>query len=670
MNRRIQKNALVLAVLLCVAVVAMFFANRIQTDGGAIQISEGIIEAEGGALGYKLYRPQTASEASPAPGVLLLHGYQNDHETCAAYAIELARRGAVVLALDEYGHGRTEVGLLQRGYVNHKVTVNYGEESEADGTYVSIGGAKRYRLMMNFSNLSFFDPYYSQDDDGNRITDSSAGGITAYAVLADLPYVDDTRLAVSGHSMGTWSSWSVAAAYSGAVNAAGQSIEPRAIVLQCGELFRKSVYDAGSIHFNNVLLLQAKYDEFSYFRDYTPTVSDALLKSELRTEFLGCSAEQAAWNTTYGDFADGSARRIQLLMTNHRLTTHDGNGLTAAMDWFGQSLGLDTALAPSDHTAMGKELLVLLAMLCCVGAMLPLMELLLTTPLFAPVAQPLPPQSGIKQGSGWWKAAIITILLAGASYPFMTQLGHGLFPLPEGIFRMTVGNGFFCWYLLLILIMLGFTITGWRGSRKKGAPLTLWDLGFGTAEQPSRPAWGLYGRAALLALLMAGLVYGMAALFEALFQLDLRFIWPFFKSFTPARLGQFFVYLPIYVVFYLLNNSRIMAVMRTKETYQAGAKGFWGCWWRYALLMAGGVLLVTLVEYLPFFAGIGPGADLLFGSTFGGPFMSLLILFVPQVLAFSLIDTYTYRRTGNVCTGAFIAAVLSCWIVTGGSSML
>ena len=86
--------------------------------------------------------------------------------------------------------------------------------------------------------------------------------------------------------------------------------------------------------------------------------------------------------------------------------------------------------------------------------------------------------------------------------------------------------------------------------------------------------------------------------------------------------------------------------------------------------MAGGLLLVTLLEYIPFFMGIGPGADLLFGFTFGGPFMSLLILFVPQVLVFSLICTYCYRRTGNVYTGGLTAAALACWIVTGGSTFL
>ena len=83
--------------LLVVIFAAMIIANGIQTDGGRIDVSYGVIDTDAGRLTYKLYTPDTATEDSPAPGVLLLHGYQNDHETCAAYAIELARRGAVVL---------------------------------------------------------------------------------------------------------------------------------------------------------------------------------------------------------------------------------------------------------------------------------------------------------------------------------------------------------------------------------------------------------------------------------------------------------------------------------------------------------------------------------------------------------------------------------------------
>ena len=661
--KKTQKRSLIALVLLIAAVfVCMFFADRIQTNFGAVEVTEGIIETDVGDLAYKLYTPDSATEEKPAPGVLLLHGYQNDHETCAAYAIELARRGAVVMAIDEYGHGKTEPGMIERGYVNHRVKVNFGEEDES--TFVSVGSATRFRLMMNFSNLSFFDEKYSKDADGNSVKDSSMGGIAAYLVLADIPQVDEHRMAVSGHSMGTWASWSVAAAY------AGTSIEPKATVLQCGELFRDTVYDSDRISFQNVLLLQAKYEEFSYFRDYQLNVTGDLLKSDLRTEFLGCTAEDAAWNTTYGSFADGSARRIELLQTNHRLTTHHGGGLAAAISWLDSAMDLPTDLDPADQIAMGKEVLVLFAMLCAVAATLPLMDLLLGLPFFAAIIQPLPSKSSIKKKGAWWKGAVITVLIAAVTYPFMTQLGHGLLPLPEGVFRMTVGNGFVSWYGILILIMLGTNLVAARKSKKKGKVPSRHAMGLGTEEKPSKIGWGIFGRSLLLVFFMILLVYVLVLWCELLFKLDFRFIWPFFKTFNLTRFGQFFVYIPFFALFYILNNSKIFAGLRTEATYQPGAKGFLSCWLRYLLVMLGGTLIVILLEYVPFFMGIGPGADVLFGSTFGGPFMSLLILFAPQVLGFSLICTYCYRRTGTVYPGALTVATLACWIVTGGSAML
>ena len=668
------KWAVLLGLLLICAFVALTIANGIQTDHGNIVVTEGVIDAyrgEGGAehlgmLTYKLYTPRTATAENKAPGVLLLHGYQNDRETNAAYAIELARRGVVVLSLDEYGHGFSEPGLKERGYVNHTVKVNYGEESVELGTYKKAGGTVRYRLLMNFSNLSFFNDYYSKDEDGNAIYDSSCGGAAAYAVLATMDNVDSTRLGISGHSMGTWAGWSVAAAF------AGTEYEPRATVLQCGELFRDSVYDTGKIHFNNVLLLQAKWDEFSYFRDYKRVVDDDLLKSDLRCEFLGTTADQAAWDTTFGSFEDGTARRMELLYTNHRLTTHNARGLAVALDWFKAAFGPESMndLASTDQTAVGKEWLVLFAMLVTLLAVVPLAELLLTIPFFAAIVQPLPLKANIKPRGKWWKGAIITMLIAGLTYPFMTQLGHALLPLPEGIFRMTVGNGFIGWYSLLIIVMLITSWTAWHKAKKTNTFDGFYGMGLGAEKEPRKISWKLLGKSAMLVLCLLGMVYAVVALAGCLYLLDLRFIWPFFKTFTWARLGQFCVYLPLFALFFLLNNSKIMASMRTEATYEPGAKGFLGSWWRNALMMVGGVLLIVLIEYIPFFLGIGPGADVLFGSTFGGPFMSLLILFVPQVLVFSLFCTYLYRRTGSVYPGALLVASLAAWIVTGGSAML
>ena len=656
-----RKSIIALIILLCVCFASLFVADKIQKDNGNVDIIMGEIEVEDGEIAYKLYKPINASSANKTPAVLMLHGYQNDHETCAAYAIELSRRGYTVLSIDEYGHGKTDIGLRNRGYVNHKVTVNFGNDSKEDGTYVEVNSSVgRYKLMMNFSNLSFFNDYYSKGDDGSEIIDSSCGGIAAYAYLASLDYVDNKNMAVSGHSMGTWSSWTVAAAYS------GTEIEPRATVLQCGELFRNSVYD-NSIHFNNVLLLQAKYDEFSYFRDYQNTVSDDLLDTDLRREFMLVDGtnETIEWNKTHGDFADGSARRMQLLYTNHRLTTHNPTGLATALEWFDSATNHTSSIAYTDQVANTKELLNLVALLSAIFAMLPLMEILLATKLFKDVAFYLPRKDGIKKGKKWAIGAIVTILLAGASYPFMTQLGHGLLPLPENIFRMTIGNGFLSYLGLLLIISVVMFIVSRHSKNNKDS---LYDLGLANPETKNKISIALIGKSLLLALCMVVMMYAIVFISDKLFNLDLRYIWPMFSTFNAIRIGQFFTYIWLFVLYYIFASSKIMASLRTESTYQPGFAGFIKTYLKNILVMCGGVLIVVFIEYVPFFANIAPGADLLFGSTFGGPFMSLLILFLPQLMVYALIGTYAYRRTGNIYTGAFVCAMLACWLVTGGSS--
>ena len=659
-----KKSLITLIVLVAVCIACLFGANQIQHDSGNVVIETGAIKTDLGDITYKLYKPKDVSSSNKAPAALLLHGYQNDHETCAAYAMELSRRGYVVLSIDEYGHGSTNIGLLNRGYVNHKVTTNYGLDSKEDGTYQDIGGANRYKLMMNFSNLSFFDDYYSKDGDGNEVSDSSCGGIDAYKWLSELDYVDNHNMVVSGHSMGTWSSWTVAAAY------ANTDIAPRATVLQCGELFTNKAYDENKYSFNNVMLLQAKYDEFSYFRDYQNTVSDELLNTELRREFMLLDSNKSVvpeWNTTFGDFTNGSARRIELLYTNHRLTTHNEKGLATALEWFDNATGHKSTIAYDDIKANTKELLTLIATLTGIFAALPLFSILTSTKFFGDIVQPLPEKDKCKTKGKWWKGAIISILLAGASFPFMTQLGHGLLPLPESIFRMTIGNGFLSWYLLLIIVMIVTAITSIKSKKN---PSNLYEMGLSSYEKKDKIDWKLFLKSLLAALLSLLFVYLLVFIAETVFTLDLRYIWPMFKTFSLERFGQFIVYIPIFILFYVLNNSKIMAGLRTKSLYEPGIKGFLKNYLVNCFVMVGGVLIVTLIEYIPFFAEIGPGADLLFGSTFGGPFMSLLILFMPQILVFAVFCTFCYRKTGNVYPGAIMVAMLACWIVTGGSSML
>src|SRR5574344_732744 len=116
MRKNISKPLIWLSVMLVILFVCMIFSDLIQRDFNNVEVTEFYGDAGNGEiLTYKLYKPVSATKDNKAPAVLLMHGYQNDKETNAAYSIELARRGIVALSIDEYGHGSTSIGLRERG---------------------------------------------------------------------------------------------------------------------------------------------------------------------------------------------------------------------------------------------------------------------------------------------------------------------------------------------------------------------------------------------------------------------------------------------------------------------------------------------------------------------------------------------------------------------------
>jgi pimeloyl-ACP methyl ester carboxylesterase len=83
-------------------------AHLVQTSGG-IRVHDVRFTGTGGtAMAGFLFVPPNATPKTPAPGILAVHGYFNSRETQADFAIEFARRGYVVLALDQTGHGRSD----------------------------------------------------------------------------------------------------------------------------------------------------------------------------------------------------------------------------------------------------------------------------------------------------------------------------------------------------------------------------------------------------------------------------------------------------------------------------------------------------------------------------------------------------------------------------------
>jgi pimeloyl-ACP methyl ester carboxylesterase len=86
-----------------------FIASDIQTDGGSVKLTNVRFPLTGGGtMSGLLYRPATATPEHPAPAVIAAHGFINTREMQSAFAIELARRGFVVLAIDMPGHGHSD----------------------------------------------------------------------------------------------------------------------------------------------------------------------------------------------------------------------------------------------------------------------------------------------------------------------------------------------------------------------------------------------------------------------------------------------------------------------------------------------------------------------------------------------------------------------------------
>lgn len=123
-----------------------WLAHAVETAGG-VTLKE--VRFPGSRAGLVqaglLYTPPGVSAAHPAPAVLVSHGYINTREMQSPFAIELARRGFVVLAMDMVGHGYS-------------------------------GGS------------------VGQDRD--------LGGPAALAYLQSLPFVDKANIGLEGHSMG------------------------------------------------------------------------------------------------------------------------------------------------------------------------------------------------------------------------------------------------------------------------------------------------------------------------------------------------------------------------------------------------------------------------------------------------------------------------------------
>jgi len=106
-----------LAIIGLILILAGAVLAYLTLTSGGIQIRDvRFAGAKGNTMSALLYIPPNASAQLPAPGILAVHGYINSRETQDGFAIEFARRGYVVLALDQTGHGYSDGPAFANGF--------------------------------------------------------------------------------------------------------------------------------------------------------------------------------------------------------------------------------------------------------------------------------------------------------------------------------------------------------------------------------------------------------------------------------------------------------------------------------------------------------------------------------------------------------------------------
>ena len=103
-----RKRCIFLSIAILLVLGGSLLAGWINTGAGKAAVSEVTIkDPPGYAISALLYVPKNASPKQPAPAILMIHGLNNEKKFMSNTALEFARRGYVVLSMDQPGHGRS-----------------------------------------------------------------------------------------------------------------------------------------------------------------------------------------------------------------------------------------------------------------------------------------------------------------------------------------------------------------------------------------------------------------------------------------------------------------------------------------------------------------------------------------------------------------------------------
>ena len=341
--------------LLCAALVLILLGSILASvfNGGSdVKVTRIQFDTDNGTLSGLLYMPKDASAENPKPTLVVTHGYLNSAEMQDANAIELSRRGYVVLALDQYDHGHSD----------------YKNELYSDTSFFGIWLPFWVNSMHDAVAYMYEQPYVLKDADGNGI------------------------IGVTGHSMGGFSS--TVAMWMDEAQAGQTGVRKIYCGLTEGSDFSYSAFVGADVASADAMgggrimgKVAAQYDEF-FFNAPDAPAGTVRQKNYVATPEaqLWLQRENPEPNTWYKT-SDGGRRIVyepaQTHPWNHFSKTTTGYAISFYTEAFKDYQDGIKAIAPDKQIWQFKELFECVALVGFVMLILAIAQILLALPFFS-----------------------------------------------------------------------------------------------------------------------------------------------------------------------------------------------------------------------------------------------------------------------------------------------